>query len=666
MASTWSCSVRSRLAVITAVAVAAIVPALALAGPAQASLSGTSWVQQTLPAGYVVGPGPIDAVVSCVRNTKFCVVITEDTAVNGPGPGQEAGQAALVTTNGGASWTGYTGQWAGLLDVTSISCVSTSVCWAAGLGEGAAGEVIESTDGGKTWTEKSPDFLADSGGTRTPNAIDCVSASTCWLAGVNQATSNGPELDETTNGGATWTAFTNLPAITKPAPQGTYTLNGISCTSARSCVVVGGLNYGGGKAQVIATTDGGATWSLSADPTLAGLQQLFSVSCLPVSGAQPACHAVGSTGVAPGGPVEVTSADGGVTWHGVQTDETNGWLDSISCPDAQHCWAAGDATEQALLGTSDGGSSWTAVTSDTTQEAGQVSCATVSFCVAATDNGLWVTTTGGGLVAGGQPVTTALPRLSAPTGYARTGTDATITGDYRDNATLSSVSVTVTSPAGQQTSSTVPLGPNNYYSDTVSDVPSGTSTVTFTAGSAAPVSYKLVGHTGQAPSVSALSAHAGPARGGSTLTISGTNFTAVSSVYVGTSKASQVTRLSATRLRVRTPAGTGAGFVRVFTRNGGESALTGKAVYNFLPVPAVSKLSPASGRAAGGTTVTLTGAGFGYVTAVYFGSRKGTQLRVISAGQITVVAPAGSGTVNVRVHTAGGVSPVTAKDRYKY
>ena len=104
----------------------------------------------------------------------------------------------------------------------------------------------------------------------------------------------------------------------------------------------------------------------------------------------------------------------------------------------------------------------------------------------------------------------------------------------------------------------------------------------------------------------------------------------------------------------------------MFTRNGGESALTGQAVYNFLPVPALSKLSPASGRPAGGTTVTITGTGFGYVTAVYFGSRKGTHLRVLSADQITVVSPAGSGTVNVRVHTAGGVSPVTTKDRYRY
>ncbi|HEY2128541.1 MAG TPA: hypothetical protein VGH77_15265 [Streptosporangiaceae bacterium] len=85
MASIRSCFVRSRLAVIAAVAAAVVAPSVAVAGPAQASLSGTSWVQQTLPAGYAIGAGPVSPAVSCVRGTKFCVVIAEDTAVTGPG-----------------------------------------------------------------------------------------------------------------------------------------------------------------------------------------------------------------------------------------------------------------------------------------------------------------------------------------------------------------------------------------------------------------------------------------------------------------------------------------------------------------------------------------------------------------------------------------------------
>lgn len=673
-------SVRSRLALAVAVAAAVIAPVVAVAGPATASLSGKGWVMQSLPANYEIGSGGVPpAPVSCARGTRFCVVIINDTAVTGPGG--VIGQAALVSTDGGTSWTGYTGPWGAYVTFNSISCVSASVCWAAGTDKTGSGAVAESTDGGKTWTLKTPAFLADSGGTRTPNSIDCVSATTCWLAGVSQPTSQGPEVDETTNGGATWTSFSNLPTIPRYDPDGTYTLDGISCTSALACVVVGGLTYYDGKAQVIATTDGGATWSLSSDPTLAGLQSLFSVACLPVSGGLPTCHAAGNVG-AGGGPAIVTSTDGGATWGGVETDDNTGWLDSISCPDVQHCWAAGAGTDVALLGTSDGGSAWTAVTSDTTNEEGEVSCATVSVCVATTDNALWVTTSGGGLgtaartrpLAGArvsadvssQPVTQRLPHVSGSTVFARTGTRTTITGQYRSTAAASTATVTITSPAGQQTSSSVPIGLNNFYSEPVSNFAAGTTTITFAAGNAPAVSVRLDGHTGPAPAISALSSHAGPATGGSSLTISGTKFSKVTGVYIGARKATKVTTLSTTRLRVRAPAGTGAQFVRVFTANGGESALTGKAVYNFLPGPALTGLSPASGRAAGGTTVTITGTGFGYVTAVYFGSRKGSHLRVISPEEIKVAAPRGSGKVNVRVHTAGGITPVTAKDHYTY
>jgi large repetitive protein len=56
----------------------------------------------------------------------------------------------------------------------------------------------------------------------------------------------------------------------------------------------------------------------------------------------------------------------------------------------------------------------------------------------------------------------------------------------------------------------------------------------------------------------------------------------------------------------------------------------------------------------------------GYVTAVSFGSRKGSHLQVISPEEIKIEAPAGSGTVNVRVQTAGGMTPVTTKDRCTY
>jgi hypothetical protein len=64
--------------------------------------------------------------------------------------------------------------------------------------------------------------------------------------------------------------------------------------------------------------------------------------------------------------------------------------------------------------------------------------------------------------------------------------------------------------------------------------------------------------------------------------------------------------------------------------------------------------------------VTITGTGLAFIKAVRFGSQPATHLIVISARQITVVAPPGTGTVDVRVSTAGGTSTVQAGDAYTY
>ena len=85
------------------------------------------------------------------------------------------------------------------------------------------------------------------------------------------------------------------------------------------------------------------------------------------------------------------------------------------------------------------------------------------------------------------------------------------------------------------------------------------------------------------------------------------------------------------------------------------------------PRPAVTHLSVASGPAAGGTPVTVTGQHFVGVTKVLFGGTAGRALTVTSPTRLVVTAPAHvAGTVDVRVVTGGGRSPVTAADRFLY
>lgn len=355
-----------------------------------ATLSSPDWAQATLPPDYYVSDTPVP--VSCVPGTKFCVALPLDSAVT---VNFRIGQAAVVSTDAGQSWTGYATLPPGL-NLTGLSCVSSTLCWASGTDALGEPVVAETTDGARTWANMTP----ASWGTATwwPNSIDCVSASTCWLAGQDEAHSVAPALVETTDGGATWTQLSNLPAITPYDPNGTYQLNGISCVSASSCVAVGGLNYSDGKAVVITTADGGSSWTLSSDPTLLKSQQLFGVSCLTTSGGSVRCVAAADA-LAAAGPVTLVSKDGGATWGHRQRFDTTGWFSSVACATVHRCWVAGGGTSVALAGSLDGGTSWSTVSSDTTDEEGSVSCLNGRVCVTAVDGGLWVTRNDGGLTA---------------------------------------------------------------------------------------------------------------------------------------------------------------------------------------------------------------------------------------------------------------------------
>jgi alpha-tubulin suppressor-like RCC1 family protein len=82
--------------------------------------------------------------------------------------------------------------------------------------------------------------------------------------------------------------------------------------------------------------------------------------------------------------------------------------------------------------------------------------------------------------------------------------------------------------------------------------------------------------------------------------------------------------------------------------------------------PTVASVSPSLGPAAGGATVTVTGAGFTGATAVRFGAAEATSVTVNSASSITVTTPAGTGTVDVTVATPAGTSLVNPADHYTY
>jgi hypothetical protein len=153
-----------------------------------------------------------------------------------------------------------------------------------------------------------------------------------------------------------------------------------------------------------------------------------------------------------------------------------------------------------------------------------------------------------------------------------------------------------------------------------------------------------------APTVTGVTPNSGPPAGGVQVTITGTGFTAVPTVTFDGSAATGVAFVSSTQVVATAPAhAAGAVAVTVTNPDGQSGVLPNGFTYAALPAPQPTSVSPASGRAAGGYTVTITGTGFVANATVTFGGTAATNVAFASATTITATVPA---------HDAGAVAVV--------
>ncbi len=171
--------------------------------------------------------------------------------------------------------------------------------------------------------------------------------------------------------------------------------------------------------------------------------------------------------------------------------------------------------------------------------------------------------------------------------------------------------------------------------------------------------------TMQGPRVTGINSNSGPAAGGTSVTITGSNFTNTTSVSFGTTAAASFTITSDTQITAVSPAGNGTVDVTV-TTPGGTSTISTADQFTYIPLPSVKSVTPTSGPVAGGTTVTITGSNLTNATSVSFGSTATNNFTVDNDTQITAVSPAGSGTVDVTVTTPGGASAISTADQLSY
>ena len=260
----------------------------------------------------------------------------------------------------------------------------------------------------------------------------------------------------------------------------------------------------------------------------------------------------------------------------------------------------------------------------------------------------------------GQPV---VSQVSPDVGPGAGGNTVTITGSNFATGTA-------TVDFGSTAASSV-----NVSSDTqlTALAPAGTGsvdvTVNTTSGGTSQTSSVDQYTYDQRPSVTAVSPNAGPAAGGTSVTITGTNFLSGATVSFGsaTVPAGDVTFDSATQLTAVAPAGS-PGPVDVTVTTPGGTSQTSNADEYYYDLPTVSAVSPTSGPTSGGTVVTVTGTNFvAGATAVSFGSHASGSVTVSSSTSLTATAPsAGVGAVDVRVRTVGGTSAISSADQYTY
>ena len=186
---------------------------------------------------------------------------------------------------------------------------------------------------------------------QTLRSVACATARRCWAVGSTYATSSvpaGAAMVATTDGGATWSVQSLPPSLGY--------LSGIACASTRACTAVGQVGLTDiGPGAIVTTTDGGGTWALQSVP--AGTTDVTAVACRRTG----RCLALG---VVSGRVTSLTPSTSGTWAAGGALGAPSSVATALACSDSTHCWATADQSVDVghvigvVAATSNGGTTW--------------------------------------------------------------------------------------------------------------------------------------------------------------------------------------------------------------------------------------------------------------------------------------------------------------------
>lgn len=168
------------------------------------------------------------------------------------------------------------------------------------------------------------------------------------------------------------------------------------------------------------------------------------------------------------------------------------------------------------------------------------------------------------------------------------------------------------------------------------------------------------------PSIAGVSPNRGVAGGGTSVAITGSDFSAATAVKFGSTDATSFKVKSQSSITAVSPEGVGTVDVTV-TDPEATSTIAPADQFTFVPAPTVTSVTPAVGPEAGGSEVTIAigETNPNEVTAVDFGMSPATFF-ANSKGSITAFSPPGAGVVDVTVTAFGGTSLTSFADQFRY
>ncbi len=265
----------------------------------------------------------------------------------------------LQSTDGGESWT--QSSIPGLPNKGSFSATSCAreICIAVGQDNGGTPIMAQTTDGGQTWTQPAIAGLPSNVSLPMASCYEDI----CIVGGIDQGTSK-PVLAQSLNGGLSWAVVT-----VTGVDLGLF----LSASCASNICVAAGSDYTQSIPMLAQSLDGGASWATQKVTGLPPSGSFSSVSCTATI-----CVVTGND--SSDNPIVAQTTTAGVSWFIKSIFSDPGRVGQVSC--YQDTCVIGGVDSTLLTQTTNAGSTWASVPlSLPGSSLGLVSCNSFS-CVA--------------------------------------------------------------------------------------------------------------------------------------------------------------------------------------------------------------------------------------------------------------------------------------------